>query len=90
MKIPQGEMQMYNLIVITDPQSKCCHTAVIWFGEKKKKKQVLFPISKALYRLGRGRCCSNKEAWPSMEQCDNKVSLGYFTQSLNTGKMLSS
>ena len=74
---------MYNLIVVTDPQSKCCHTAVIWLG---KKNQVLFPISKALYRLGRGRCYSSKEAWPGMEKSDNKVSLGYFIQSLNTGK----
>lgn len=25
---------MYNLIVVTDPQSKCCHIAVIWLGTK--------------------------------------------------------
>lgn len=25
---------MYNLVVITDPQSKCCHIAVIWLGTK--------------------------------------------------------
>ena len=35
-------MQMYNLIVITDPQSKCCHTAVIWLGEKKKQNKYYF------------------------------------------------
>lgn len=77
----------HNPVGITGPQSKCCHPAAIWLGTK----QALSLMRKAPYSGGNGRCCSSKEAWASMERCDNKVSPGYLTWSLdNTRKMLSS